>query len=78
MLATREQSIQNLEAKLAELDSRMTEKLSKSLKSHSAKFITPEFLTEKLLAIKQDVVKSGQRDLKKALESQKAHFVQVE
>ena len=56
----------------------MTEKLSKSLKSHSAKFITPEFLTEKLLAIKQDVVKSGQRDLKKALESYKAHFVQVE
>lgn len=69
MLVAREQSNQELEQKLADLDSRVCEKLSKTLKSHSAKFITPEFLSEKLLAIKQDVVKSGQRDLKKALES---------
>ena len=47
------------------------------LNSQSSKFITPDFLSEKLLALKQEVTKSGQRETKKAIDSQKSLFVQA-
>ena len=63
---------------MSELESRTLEQLSLKLSSQSAKFITPEFLSEKLLTLKHDLAKSSQRDTKKAIEGQKSLFVQPE